>query len=117
MAAGNLGLGAGFRRRWRAACNSGTVNEQPRHRHNAVLIVGAPGAAREPRARCSGMCRVSSTACGDVFQSLDADGLGRQFVECSSKGELVPDELTVNLWVSRLTTGSTPPATSRTSIS
>jgi len=39
------------------------------------------------------------SASGDVFRSLDTrTDLGRQFVEYSKRGELVPDELTVELW-------------------
>jgi len=38
-------------------------------------------------------------ASGDVFRRLDTrTELGRQFVEFSKKGELVPDELTIALW-------------------
>ncbi|MEI6271677.1 MAG: nucleoside monophosphate kinase, partial [Chloroflexota bacterium] len=38
-------------------------------------------------------------ACGDVFRSLDlTSALGKQFMSHSSKGELVPDELTVEMW-------------------
>ena len=42
-------------------------------------------------------------ACGDVFRALDTrTELGRRFVEYSSRGELVPDELTVELWKDRI---------------
>ena len=42
-------------------------------------------------------------ASGDVFRRLDTrTDLGRQFVEFSKKGELVPDELTVKLWASHM---------------
>jgi adenylate kinase len=38
-------------------------------------------------------------ACGDVFRSIDTrTPLGKAFVEYSSKGQLVPDEITVELW-------------------
>jgi adenylate kinase len=38
-------------------------------------------------------------ACGDVFRALDTrTELGKEFIEYSSKGLLVPDELTVELW-------------------
>ena len=38
-------------------------------------------------------------ACGDVFRSLDmASELGRKFMAYSSRGELVPDELTIEMW-------------------
>ncbi len=42
-------------------------------------------------------------ACGDVFRSLDTrTELGQQFVEFSSKGELVPDEITIGLWKAQI---------------
>lgn len=42
-------------------------------------------------------------ACGDVFRSLDTrTALGKQFVEYSSRGELVPDELTIELWKAQI---------------
>jgi adenylate kinase len=38
-------------------------------------------------------------ACGDVFRSLDmTSDLGKQFLAYSSRGELVPDELTIEMW-------------------
>ena len=38
-------------------------------------------------------------ACGDVFRNLRLENpLGKKFIEYSSKGKLVPDELTVELW-------------------
>src|SRR6266540_634191 len=38
-------------------------------------------------------------ACGDVFRSIDTrTKVGKAFLEYSSKGQLVPDEITVELW-------------------
>lgn len=38
-------------------------------------------------------------ACGDVFRSIDTRSeLGKAFLRYSSKGELVPDAITVKLW-------------------
>jgi adenylate kinase len=43
--------------------------------------------------------RFHHLACGDVFRSLDTrTSLGQKFIEYSSRGELVPDDLTVQLW-------------------
>jgi adenylate kinase len=43
--------------------------------------------------------RFHHLACGDVFRSLDTrTPLGQKFVEYSSRGELVPDDVTVQLW-------------------
>ena len=45
------------------------------------------------------MPRFYHCACGDVFRSLDTrTRLGQQFLEYSSRGELVPAEITVELW-------------------
>ncbi|MBL47998.1 MAG: adenylate kinase [Roseibacillus sp.] len=76
------------------------MSEESRHRHNAVLIVGAPGAGKGTQGKVLGTVpRFFHCACGDVFRSLDTrTELGQQFVAYSSKGELVPDELTVDLW-------------------
>ena len=42
-------------------------------------------------------------ACGDVFRSLELrTPLGQKFVEYSSKGTLVPDDLTVELWRTKI---------------
>ena len=42
-------------------------------------------------------------ACGDVFRQLDTrTEIGQEFVKYSSKGHLVPDEVTVKLWEAAL---------------
>ncbi|NNC90379.1 MAG: nucleoside monophosphate kinase [Akkermansiaceae bacterium] len=70
----------------------------------AILIIGAPGAGKGTQGRIIGTIpRFFHCACGDVFRSLDTrTELGQRFVEYSSKGELVPDELTVELWEAQL---------------
>ena len=70
----------------------------------AILIMGAPGAGKGTQGKILGTIpRFFHFACGDVFRSLDTRSpLGQQFVEYSSKGELVPDELTVELWNEQL---------------
>lgn len=66
----------------------------------AFLILGAPGSGKGTQGQILGSIpRFFHCACGDVFRSLDTrTAIGRRFVEYSSKGELVPDELTVELW-------------------
>lgn len=68
--------------------------------HPAILIVGAPGSGKGTQGKVLGAIpRFFHCACGDVFRSLDTrTALGQKFVEYSSKGELVPDELTIGLW-------------------
>ncbi len=66
----------------------------------AILILGAPGSGKGTQGKILGSIpRFFHCACGDVFRSLDTrTSIGRRFVEYSSRGELVPDELTVELW-------------------
>ncbi|MFU8894375.1 MAG: adenylate kinase family protein [Luteolibacter sp.] len=73
-------------------------------RNPAILFLGAPGAGKGTQGKILGnVPRFFHFACGDVFRSLDTrTELGRQFVEYSSRGELVPDELTVQLWKAQI---------------
>ena len=42
-------------------------------------------------------------ACGDVFRSIDVHTeVGAAFLKYSSKGQMVPDDITVQLWQSRI---------------
>lgn len=76
----------------------------PRARHRAILLFGAPGSGKGTQGRLLGAIPgFFHCACGDVFRSLDvASPLGRAFMDYSTRGELVPDELTVRLWQKRL---------------
>jgi adenylate kinase len=75
--------------------DSGTPARRP-----AILMLGAPGSGKGTQGKILGAIpRFFHCACGDVFRSLDTrTAIGRQFVEYSSRGELVPDELTIRLW-------------------
>jgi adenylate kinase len=66
----------------------------------AFLILGAPGAGKGTQGKILGSIpRFFHCACGDIFRSLDTrTSIGRRFVEYSSRGDLVPDELTIELW-------------------
>jgi adenylate kinase len=70
----------------------------------AFLMLGAPGSGKGTQGKVLGAIpRFFHCACGDVFRSLDTRSpLGRRFVEYSSRGELVPDELTVELWKAQI---------------
>ena len=65
-----------------------------------LLILGAPGSGKGTQGKVLGSVpRFHHLACGDVFRSLDTrTALGQKFIEYSSRGELVPDDLTVQLW-------------------
>lgn len=70
----------------------------------ALIILGAPGSGKGTQGKILGSVpRFFHCACGDVFRSLDTrTALGQQFVDYSSRGELVPDELTIELWKAQI---------------
>ena len=65
-----------------------------------ILLFGAPGSGKGTQGKILGTIPgYYHCACGDVFRNLNADSrLGRTFLDYSSRGELVPDESTVDLW-------------------
>jgi adenylate kinase len=73
-------------------------------KYRTYLIVGAPGSGKGTQGKILGSIpRFFHCACGDVFRGLDTrTPLGQAFVEYSSRGELVPDDLTVQLWRARI---------------
>lgn len=66
----------------------------------SILLFGAPGAGKGTQGRILGnIPNFFHCACGDVFRNLTIENeLGRIFIEYSSRGELVPDEITIRLW-------------------
>lgn len=70
-------------------------------KYRTYLIFGAPGAGKGTQGKILGAIpRFFHCACGDVFRSLDTrTPIGQAFLEYSSRGELVPDEITVKLWM------------------
>ena len=65
-----------------------------------ILLFGAPGSGKGTQGKILGSIPgYYHCACGDVFRNLNADSrLGKTFLDYSSRGELVPDEATVDLW-------------------
>lgn len=65
-----------------------------------ILLFGAPGSGKGTQGKILGTIPgYYHCACGDVFRNLNADSrLGKTFLDYSSRGELVPDEATVDLW-------------------
>ena len=63
-----------------------------------------PAAGKGTQGRSLGSIpRFFHCACGDVFRTIDTrTRLGRAFLEYSSRGELVPDDITVELWKARI---------------
>jgi len=70
----------------------------------AILILGAPGSGKGTQGVTLGMLpKFFHCACGDVFRALDTrSDLGKKFLEYSSKGKLVPDEFTIELWKNQI---------------
>lgn len=69
-------------------------------RFKTILLFGAPGAGKGTQGNILGAIPgYYHCACGDVFRNIDiSSDLGKQFYEYSSRGELVPDEVTVKMW-------------------
>jgi adenylate kinase len=69
-------------------------------KYRTILLLGAPGAGKGTQGKIlSTIPNFFHCACGDVFRSLSASNpLGRIFIEYSSRGQLVPDEPTIELW-------------------
>ena len=69
-------------------------------RYQTILLFGAPGSGKGTQGKSLGSVpRFYHCACGDVFRSLDTrTRLGQEFLAYSSRGELVPAEITVELW-------------------
>ena len=69
-------------------------------RYNTFILFGAPGSGKGTQGKTLGTIpRYYHCACGDVFRSIDTrTKVGKAFLEYSSKGQLVPDDVTVELW-------------------
>ena len=72
----------------------------PAERYKCALLLGPPGAGKGTQGAIMGRIPgVFHCACGDVFRNIDITSpLGRTFYEYSSRGELVPDRVTVQMW-------------------
>lgn len=69
-------------------------------KYRTFLIFGAPGSGKGTQGKViGGLPGFVHVACGDVFRALDPTSeLGQVFLQYSSQGQLVPDDLTVQLW-------------------
>jgi adenylate kinase len=74
------------------------------NRYKTILLFGAPGAGKGTQGNILG--RVPGffhMSCGEVFRNIDINSdLGKVFYEHSSRGELVPDEITVKMWAKNI---------------
>ena len=69
-------------------------------KYRSILLFGAPGVGKGTQGKILGVIpNYFHCACGDVFRNLRADSaLGRLFIDYSGRGQLVPDEPTIELW-------------------
>ena len=73
-------------------------------RYKTLLLFGAPGAGKGTQGKVLGTIPgFYHFACGDVFRNIDINSeLGKIFYEYSSKGQLVPDDVTVKMWAENI---------------
>ena len=73
-------------------------------KYTTYLLFGAPGSGKGTQGRALGSIpRFFHCACGDVFRTIDTrTRIRRAFLAYSSRGELVPDDITVELWKARI---------------
>jgi len=69
-------------------------------RYKSMLLFGPPGVGKGTQGKLLGQIPgFVHLATGDIFRALDKESeLGRQFLHYSSRGELVPDDLTIQVW-------------------
>ena len=77
-------------------------------KYRTVLLFGAPGSGKGTQGKILGTIpNFFHCACGDVFRNLAMDSaIGKIFVEYSSRGQLVPDEQTIQLWQESIETNT-----------
>ena len=69
-------------------------------KYRTILMFGAPGSGKGTHGRILGTVPgFFHCSCGEVFRNLNPETtLGKIFVEYSSRGQLVPDGPTIELW-------------------
>jgi adenylate kinase len=72
--------------------------------YKALLLFGAPGSGKGTQGKILGKIPgFYHCACGDVFRSVDVRSeFGKEFLKYSSKGQLVPDDITIGLWAHQI---------------
>jgi adenylate kinase len=69
-------------------------------KYRTTLLFGAPGSGKGTQGKILGTIpNFYHFSCGEVFRTLTPDSeLGKIFLDYSSRGQLVPDEPTIQLW-------------------
>jgi adenylate kinase len=72
--------------------------------YKALLLFGAPGSGKGTQGKILGTIPgFYHCACGDVFRAVDVrSDYGQEFLKYSSKGQLVPDDITIGLWSNQI---------------
>jgi adenylate kinase len=72
--------------------------------YQSLLLLGAPGSGKGTQGKILGTVPgFYHCACGDVFRALDVQSdFGKAFIHYSSKGQLVPDDITIGLWSAQI---------------
>jgi adenylate kinase len=73
-------------------------------RYKSLLLLGAPGSGKGTQGKILGTIPgFFHCACGDVFRAVDVRSeFGKAFLQYSSKGQLVPDDITIGLWSAQI---------------
>lgn len=74
--------------------------QHPTRRYKAILLFGPPGSGKGTQGRIlAAIPGFFHSATGDIFRSLDLQSYaGRMVWQYTSRGELVPDEVTIDVW-------------------
>lgn len=72
----------------------------PMHRYRTILLFGMPGSGKGTQGQILGQLPdLVHISCGEIFRKLSKFGeLGKEVLQYTSQGRLVPDELTVRIW-------------------
>ena len=72
--------------------------------YKSLLLFGAPGSGKGTQGKILGTIPgFYHCACGDVFRAVDVrSDFGKAFIDYSSKGQLVPDDITIGLWSAQI---------------
>lgn len=70
-------------------------------KYQSIIILGAPGSGKGTQGKAlNTLPEFFHCACGDVFRSINPDTkLGQIFLDHSRKGQLVPNDVTIRLWL------------------
>jgi adenylate kinase len=72
--------------------------------YKSLLLFGAPGSGKGTQGKIIGTIPgFYHCACGDVFRAVDVRSeYGKAFLHYSSKGQLVPDDVSIGLWSAQI---------------